>query len=194
MGKVLAIFYLQIIPMLSTKFQVNWPFGSGEEAKNRFSSWQPLWPSWISDRKDFSYVCSSSHLNASYQVGCHLGFPMGKVLAIFDLQIIPMLSTKFQVNWPFGSGEEAKNIFSSWWPLWPSWISDRKDFSYVCSSSHLNASYQVSSLLAQGYRRSRLLKQIVDTVRSTMDNGHWLITTAHLEHFMLRWAKNITKW
>ena len=34
---ILAIFYIQITPMLSTKFQVNWHFGSGEEAKNRFS-------------------------------------------------------------------------------------------------------------------------------------------------------------
>ena len=26
----------------------------------------------------------------------------------FDLQVTPMLPTKFRVNWPFGSGEEAK--------------------------------------------------------------------------------------
>ena len=25
--------------MLPTELQVNWPFGSGEEAKNRFSRW-----------------------------------------------------------------------------------------------------------------------------------------------------------
>ena len=31
------------------------------------------------------------------------------ILSIFDLQITPMLPTKFQVNWPFGSGGEAKN-------------------------------------------------------------------------------------
>ena len=31
------------------------------------------------------------------------------ILAIFDLQVTPMLSTKSGVNWPFGSGEEAKN-------------------------------------------------------------------------------------
>ena len=34
--------------MLPAKFQVNWPFGPGEEAKNRF-------PSWISNRNDFNY-------------------------------------------------------------------------------------------------------------------------------------------
>ena len=40
-----------------------------------------------------------------------LGLPLGMVLAIFDLQVTPMLPTKFQVNLPFGSGEEAKNKF-----------------------------------------------------------------------------------
>ena len=43
--------------------------------------------------------------------GGHLGFPIGTILAIFDLQVTPMLPSKFGVNWPFGSGEEAKNIF-----------------------------------------------------------------------------------
>ena len=57
--------------MLPSKFGVNWPFCSGEEAKNRFSR---LWPSWISDRKDFIFF--------------------------FDLQVTPMLPTKYQVNWP----------------------------------------------------------------------------------------------
>ena len=58
---------------------------------------------------------------------------IGMPLAIFDLQVTPMLPTKFQVNWPFGSGEEAKNRFSRWLP----WISDRNDF------YHPNASYQI---------------------------------------------------
>ena len=41
--------------------------------------------------------------------GGHLRFPIGTILAIFDLQVTPMLPTKFQVNWTFASGEEAKN-------------------------------------------------------------------------------------
>ena len=51
------------------------------------------------------------------------------LLAIFDLQVTPMLPTEFQVNWPFGSGE-AINRFSIWPPWWPSSISDWNDFSY----------------------------------------------------------------
>ena len=44
--------------MLSTKFQVNWPFSSGEEAQNRFQN--------------------SGH-------DSHLGFPIRKILAILNL-------------------------------------------------------------------------------------------------------------
>ena len=44
-----------------------------------------------------------------FQDGCHSphpGFTIGMILAIFDLQVIPMLPTKFGVKWPFGSGED----------------------------------------------------------------------------------------
>ena len=75
----------------------------------------------------------SGELKIDFQDGCHgghLGFPIGMILAIFYLQVTPMLPSKFGVNWPFGSGEEAKNRFSRWRPWWPSWISDRYNFSY----------------------------------------------------------------
>ena len=148
--------------MLPTKFRVNWLLGLGEEAKNRFSRWLP---SWISDLHDLSYIWSTSHPDASYQIwpfgsgeeaknnfqdGGYLGFPISMILAIFVLQVTPMLPTKYPVNLPFGSGEEAKNRFSRWRP---SWISDRNDFSYFCSTSHPDASYQVSSQFAFWLRR-----------------------------------------
>ena len=44
--------------------------------------------------------------------GGHLGFLIRMILASFDLQVTPMLPTKFQVNQPFGSGEKAKTRFS----------------------------------------------------------------------------------
>ena len=69
--------------MLPTKFQVNWPFGSGGRQK-RFSRWLPF---------------------------SHLGFPIGLILAIFDLQVTLMLPAKFQVNRPFASGEKQKIDF-----------------------------------------------------------------------------------
>ena len=74
-----------------------------------------------------------------FQDGCHgghLGFPIGMILATFDLQVTPMLPTMFGVNWPFGSGKEVKNRFSRWLPWRPSWISNRHDFSYFLSTCH----------------------------------------------------------
>ena len=52
---ILAIFHLQVTLMIPTKFQINWPFGSGVKVKARFSG------------------C------------CHLGYPIKTILAIFDL-------------------------------------------------------------------------------------------------------------
>ena len=89
--------------MILIKFQVNWPFGSGEEVKTDFQD--------------------SHH-------GGHLGFPIGMILAIFDLPVTPMLPTQVLVNWPFGSGEEAKTRFPRWPPWWPAWISDRNNFTF----------------------------------------------------------------
>ena len=89
--------------MLPTKFGVHWPFGSGKKQKIDFQD--------------------GSH-------GDHLGFPIGMILAIFDLEVTPMLPTKFRVIWHLGLGEEAKNRFSRWPPWQPSWISDQHDFSY----------------------------------------------------------------
>ena len=62
--------------------------------------------------------------------GSHLGFLIGTILAIFDLQVTPMPPTMFGVNWLLGSEEEVKNRFSRCLPWWPSWISDRHDFSF----------------------------------------------------------------
>ena len=66
--------------------------------------------------------------------GRHLVFPIRMILAIFDLQVTLMLSTKFRVNWHFSSGEEAQ-----------SWISSWNNSSYFLSTSKPDASYQVSS-------------------------------------------------
>ena len=51
-----AIFDLQIALILPTKFWVSWPFGSGEEAQNKFSRWL----SWISNQTNVSSFCSTS--------------------------------------------------------------------------------------------------------------------------------------
>ena len=58
--------------------QVSWPFPSGEEVQ--------------------------THLQDGGRGG-YLGFPTVMILAIFDLQVTSIHTTKFRVNWPFGSGE-----------------------------------------------------------------------------------------
>ena len=51
-------------------------------------------------------------LSTKFRVhGGHLGLQIGMILAIFDLQVTLMLSTKFRVSWSFGSGEEVKTDF-----------------------------------------------------------------------------------
>ena len=81
-----------------------------------------------------------------------------------------MLPTQFKVNKPFGSGEEVKSRFSRWLPCRPSWISNQNDFSQFQSISHPDASYQVSSQLAFGFRR-RSEKKIfkTDTMAAILD-------------------------
>ena len=44
-----------------------------------------------------------------FQDGGHLGFPIRPILATFDLQVTPMLPTKFQVNWAFDSSYFSHN-------------------------------------------------------------------------------------
>ena len=88
-----------------------------------------------------------------------------------------MLPNKFGVNWPFGSGEEAKKIFKM------TAMAAILDFligtilAIFLSTFHPDASYQVSSQLALGCRKSRLLKQLFtphDARRMTHDGRQTL--------------------
>ena len=62
--------------------------------------------------------------------GSHLRFPIGRILAIFDLKVTPMLPIKFQVIGLSVQEAKRKNIFTRWRPWQPSWISNQNDFSY----------------------------------------------------------------
>ena len=86
-------------PKLPSKFQVNWPLGSGEEAKNRFSR---RLPSWISDLNGFSYFLTYKLLPIKLRVNCRFlrkpSWFSYDFSYFWDLQVTPMLPTKFQVN------------------------------------------------------------------------------------------------
>ena len=110
-------FYLQVTPMLPTKFRVNWPFSSEEEGKNRFSRWPP---SWISDWNDFSYF----HIYKSSR--CFLPI--------------------FKSTGPLVQENKQKKRVSRW-------DFRSKQFKLFRSTSHPNASYQVSSQMAFQFRR-----------------------------------------
>ena len=56
--------------------------------------------------------------------GGHLRFSIRIILTIFDLQIVPIFPTKFQVKWPFRS-REVQNRFSTWPPRRPSYVSNQ---------------------------------------------------------------------
>ena len=76
-----------------------------------------------------------------------------KILAFFDLFVTLMLPTKFQVNWPFGSGEVKNNFQDS--HHGNHHRPKLNDFSYFLSTSHPYASYQVSSQWAFLFRRGK---------------------------------------
>ena len=64
----------------------------------------------------FGFWVQEKKRKIDFRDGCHgghLGYPIGMVLAVFDLQVTPMLPSKFGVNWPFDSGKEAKNRFTA---------------------------------------------------------------------------------
>ena len=44
---------------------------------------------------------NDKYFKIDFQDGGHLGFPNASILAIFDLQVTPILPNKFPVNWPF---------------------------------------------------------------------------------------------
>ena len=118
--------------------------------------------------------------------GGHLGFSIGLILAIFDLQFTAMRPTKFQVNWPFSSGE-SKNKWR------PSWISDWNDFSYFWSSNHPDAPYQVSVRLAFRFRRRNEIQIFKMAARPSLifdrKDFSYFWSTSHPDAFYQVWSQ-----
>ena len=121
-----------------------------------------------------------------------LDFRSNNLDIFFYLQVTLILTIKFQVSWLFAWEEWVQNRFCRWPPWLPSWSSDRNNFSYLWFASRCDTSYLVSSI-AQGCRKSSHLSNLLTPHygrRMTHDaRWHWPTTIAHIENFVLRWAK-----
>ena len=145
-GTILAILDLQVTPMLPTKFQVNWPSGSGEEAKNRFSRWPRPSAAIMDFWLELFYL-----------------FLIYKSPWCF-LQSFKLIGLSVQKK-------KRKIHFQDGMPQRPSSISYQNNFSYFWSTSHPDASYQVSSQLPRGVGG---LKQLLTlhAGKGMMHHGH----------------------
>ena len=181
-GTILAIFNLQITPKLPIQVQVNWPFGSGKEVKNRFSkgphgNYLGFWirmttffdlqvtPMLPTKFESIGLLVQEKKQKIDFQDGLHgnhLGFWIRMIFTFFSSASYPNASYQVWVSWSFGSGEEGKNRFSRCPPWQPSWISDWNDLIYFWSTSYTDDSYQVSSQLAFGFWR----------ISKTFQHGH----------------------
>ena len=112
---------------------------------------------WFLKNHDFIHVNSSvaGKYNKHKQDGSHLGFPIGMILATVDPKVTSILPMNFESIALSVQEKKFKTRFSRW-PPWPQFgISYRNDLSYFLSTSHPDASYQVSSQLAFQFRRRR---------------------------------------
>ena len=150
-GTILAILICRSPRCFLLSYRSIGPSVQDKKRKTNFQRWLPRRQSWISDRNDYSffffffffYLQVTSMLPTKLQVGGsgeeakNRIFKMAASAAILDFRSEqfylfffstghPDASTKFRVNWPFGSEEEAQNSV----PRRPSWISNRNDFSY----------------------------------------------------------------
>ena len=82
-----------------------------------------------------------------------------------------------------------ENLFLTPWPIYATNWNSLNNFGGT-SRDHSCAVWSNSN--KRFLKRSCLKKLLTDgcTHKRTMDNGQWAITKAHLEHFVLRWAKN----
>ena len=88
-----------------------------------------------------------------FQDGRHLGFPTGKILAMFISTSHPNPSYQFSNQLALWFRKISEKRVSRWPPSWPPWISDPNNLSYFRSTSHPNASYHVSNQMAFQFRR-----------------------------------------
>ena len=139
---ILAAFDVQVTFIHPMKFRVSWLFGSRKKKfkinsqhggyGDHFKFLSERFLAILSYKSPENFLSSFESTGLSVQeekfkldiqdgdCGGHLGIFDRNNLATFDLQVAPILPTKFRDNWPFRPGEEEQNRFSRWRPWQPS--------------------------------------------------------------------------
>ena len=128
---ILAIFDLQAAPIFN-QVSSQLVFRFMRRSVKQIFKMAAKAASWISDQNICSYFNLQfiSLLPAKFRViglsvqqkerktylqipghGGHLGFLIETLLGTIQLHAVPIFRTRFQVNWSFGSGQEAQNRF-----------------------------------------------------------------------------------
>ena len=109
---------------------------------------------WFLKNHDFIHVNSSvaGKYYKHKQDGSHLGFPIRMILATVDLQVTSILPMNFESTALSVQEKSSKQIFkmATMAAIWD-FLSQR----FQLSTSHPDASYQVSGQLAFQFRRRR---------------------------------------
>ena len=155
--------------MLPIKFRFIWSSGfRGEDFKknqpirNKNCLWRPCL---LMDRDKISNLYRGLSIDAIYQISFHLG-------------------KRFQRR-IFFRNQPIRNKNGLWWPCL---LTDRDKMSNLYKGPSIDASYQVSVHLAEGFQRRRLkCEKLTDDRRRTPDAKWWQKLTLPLA----RWAKKL---
>ena len=97
--------------------------------------------------------------------GSHLGYQNGMILAILNLHVAPMPSTKFGLNLTYSLGAD---VISRWPPWQLSWIAEQNDSE---SLNRSNISHQVSAQSNLQFGRCRLKNFKMAAMAAILDIG-----------------------
>jgi len=77
--------------------------------------------------------------------------------------------------------------------MWPTYATNQNYMNNFRRGAHRDHSCEVWSKSNEWFQRRRCLSKKVYGRRTTTDDGQRPVTIAHPEHFVLRWAKKLTK-
>ena len=141
----------QVSIHLAKRFQRR-RFFRNQPIRNKNCLW---WPCLLTDRDEKSILYRGHAINASYQVSVHLAKRFQR--------------RRLKKYWPI------RNKNCLWWPCL---LLDRDKMSNPQKGPSIDASYQVSLHLAEGFQRRRLkCEKLTD---ETTDDGRQVMAKAHI--------------